>query len=122
MNRLQIQTQMDEADVRSGITAALVAEGAKVVTNESGHLVVHLGSVGKAFSSGPLRNTAKMPVEIVVTTSSRGARTTVVVEVRSHGTGGGFLSGGLIGVARQRRAEQLWAEKVGATIRGQLAV
>ena len=120
MARLQIHSQLDEGDVRSDIAAALLTEGGEVVTNEPGYLVIEVGSVGKAFLAGPFRSTTKMPIEIMVTTSSSECSTSVVVEVGSHGTGGGFLSGGLIGVARQRKAEQLRVEKVGATVRGQV--
>jgi hypothetical protein len=116
----QIQTGSDDAQVRSGVVAALAQEGVTVEMNEPGTLVLETGSVGKAYLAGPFRATAKMPMRIQITTVSSGADgSTVTVTVGGYKTGSGFASGGLIGMAKQKKAEKLWMEKIVQTIPGQ---
>ena len=115
MAHVDVQTSSDEAQVRAGIVAALSPEGATVESNEPGSLVIDTGSVGKAFLAGPFRGTDKMPMRIHVTTAASGTGTTVAIEVSSRG-GGGFASGGLIGMSKAKKAAQHWADKVASLV------
>jgi hypothetical protein len=115
MAHLDVQTGTDEAQVRAAIVAAVSGDGVTVTTNEPGSLVIETGSVGKAYLAGPFRGTDKMPVRIQVSTSPSGSGTAVAIEAGSHG-GGGFASGGLIGMSKAKKAAAAWAQRVAAAV------
>ena len=112
MATAQIQTPASEESVRAAIASALSAQGGTPTTNEPGVLRFETGSVSKAFLAGPFRDAMKMPMLISVSTTSGAGGTGVGVEVRGRRTGGGFASGGLIGMRKQSRAEKTWVDLV----------
>ncbi len=109
MATAQAQTSSSEPDVRAAVEAALAAQGGKTVENQEGRLVIDLGgSVGSAYLAGGFRNKMKMPMRIVVTTAGSTGGTGVSLDVHSRGTGGGAMSGGMLGRSKQKKAEQAW--------------
>ena len=106
----QTHSSSPEPDVRTAIEAALAAQGGTTVENLGGRLVMDLGgSVGAAYLAGGFRNKMKMPMRIVVTTTGApGGTTGVLLDVHSRGTGGGAMSGGLLGANKQKKAEDAW--------------
>lgn len=116
----QIQSTASEEDVRAAIAAALTAQGGTPTANGPGSLVVETGSVGRAYLAGPFRDKMKMPMLISVATAGGEGGTGISVEVTGRGTGSGFASGGLIGVTKQKRAEQAWLEIVTSAVPGRV--
>ena len=104
-----IQTTLQEADVRTVIEQALVAQGGKTIENQPGRLIMDLGgSVGSAYLAGGFRNKMKMPMRIIVQTSGGAGGTGIALDVHSRGTASGAMSGGLLGASKQKKAEQEW--------------
>src|SRR6266542_6327959 len=112
MQSMQGQSTSQESDVRQAIVNALMprAEQTKVVQDQPGTLIVDVGSVGKAFLMGGFRNAMKMPMRITVNTQGGPGGTGITIHVGSHGTGGGYMSGGWLGVVKQRKAEKAWMD------------
>lgn len=105
----QTQTTTKEPEVRAALEAALAGQGGTTVENQEGRLVMDLGgSVGSAYLAGPFRDRMKMPMRIVVTTAGSAGGTGVSLDVHSRGTGGGAMSGGLLGASKQKKAEKAW--------------
>jgi hypothetical protein len=113
-----VTSSASEEQVRTTIVQALAPHGAIPAVNEPGSLVLETGSVGKAFLAGPFRDKMKMPMRIAVTATGSAAGTSVAIEVGSRSTGGGYMSGGLIGVAKQRKAERIWLDLVMEAVPG----
>jgi hypothetical protein len=108
----QVQTTTSEPDVRAAVEAALTAQGGVTVENQEGRLLMDLGgSVGKAYLAGGLRDKMKMPMRIVVATAGSTGGTGVSLDVHSRGTGGGAMSGGLLGASKQKKAERAWIDR-----------
>ena len=108
----QVQSGASEEEVRAAIVAAMEAlEGVKVTENVPGQLVVETGSVGMALVAGGFRKAEKMPMKIVVATNGGPTGTGLSVTVDSRGTGGG-ISGGLLGIRKQKQGEQHWLQQV----------
>ncbi len=120
MQSMQGQSTSQESDVRQAIVNALMprAEQTKVVQDQPGTLIVDVGSVGKAFLMGGFRNAMKMPMRITVNTQGGPGGTGITIHVGSHGTGGGYMSGGWLGVVKQRKAEKAWMDIVLQSIPG----
>jgi hypothetical protein len=109
----QAQSTATDEQVRTAIAAAIGAREGRIVSDQPGSLVMDVGgSAGAAYLAGPFRNAMKMPMRISVATSSGPGGTGVSVEVGSHGTGGGFASGGLIGASKHRKGEKAWLDAV----------
>ena len=105
----QTQSTSPEEAVRSAIESALTAQGGTTVESQEGRLVMNLGgSVKSAYLAGGLRNKMKMPMRVIVTTAGGSGGTGVSLDVHSRGTGGGAMSGGLLGASKQKKAEQAW--------------
>ncbi len=105
----QMQTTAQEGQVRAAIESVLAAQGGVTVENVPGRLVMDLGgSVQGAYLAGGFRNKMKMPMRIVVTTAGGAGGTGVSLDVHSRGTGGGIMSGGILGANKQTKAEQAW--------------
>ena len=105
----QAQSSSNEGEVRSAIEAALTAQGGTTVENQEGRLVMDLGgSVGAAFLAGGFRDKMKMPMRLVVTISGSAGGSAATFDVHSRGTGGGAMSGGLLGANKQKKAEAAW--------------
>jgi hypothetical protein len=109
----QTQTTTSEPDVRAAVEAALTAQGGVTVDNQEGRLTMDLGgSVGSAYLAGPFRDKMKMPMRIIVATAGSTGGTGVSLDVHSRGTGGGAMSGGLLGANKQKKAERAWLDLV----------
>jgi hypothetical protein len=107
----QLETEATDDSIREAVQAALAAQGGITVKNEPGSLTMDLGgTVGKAYLAGGLRDKMKMPMQLVVTTASGPGGTGVTIDVHSRGTAGGLMSGGLLGMSKQRKAEQAWLQ------------
>jgi hypothetical protein len=105
----QIQSSAQEETVRASIEQALQAQGGTTVENRAGLLTMDLGgSVKSAYLAGGFRNKMKMPMRIVVTTAGGAGGTGISLDVHSRGTGGGAMSGGILGAVKQGKAEQAW--------------
>lgn len=114
----QVQSKASEEQVRASVAASLgeLAEyDPKVVTDEPGTLVVETGSVGMAYLAGGFRKAEKMPMRITLAMTSGGGGTGIAVNAEGRGTGGG-ISGGLLGIRKQKKAEQFWLDRVIASI------
>lgn len=115
----QLQSSASEEQVRSAIERAMTEQGGTTVENRPGSLSMDLGgSVGKAYLAGGFRNRMKMPMRLVVTTAAGDAGTGVTIDVRGRGTGSGAMSGGLLGVMKQRKAEQAWLDLAADAVGG----
>ncbi len=99
-----------EEAVRTMVSTALAETGARTVSNVPGALVLETGSVAAAWAAGPFRAAMKMPMRISVLTLEDEEGTTVTVTVESRGTAAG-MSGGVIGMRKQKHAEQAWLER-----------
>jgi hypothetical protein len=112
----QVQSTASEEQVRGAIEQALIAQGGITVENQPGRLVMDLGgSVKAAYFAGGFRNKMKMPMRLEVTTAGGPGGTGISLDVHSRGTGGGAMSGGVLGAVKQGRAEGAWlAMAVGA--------
>ena len=115
MQDAQVQSEAQEEAVRSAVAEALQRHGATVATNEPGSLIAETGSVGMAYVAGGLRKAEKMPMRITVATAAGGGGTSVSVSVGGRGTGGG-ISGGLLGMKKQKKGEDYWLNSVIAAI------
>jgi len=114
----QLQSGASEEQVRASVAASLgeLSEyDPKVVTDEAGTLVVETGSVGMAYLAGGFRKAEKMPMRITLAMTSGGGGTGIAVNVEGRGTGGG-LSGGVLGIGKQRKGERFWLDRVIAAI------
>ena len=119
MNTAQAQSTSPEGQVRASIAQALVAKGGRVTADQPGSLVVEVGgSKLSAYLAGGFRNAMKMPMLITVATSGGPGGTGLSVEVRSNGTGGGAMSGGLLGASKQGKGEAAWMQIVMAAVPG----
>ena len=115
----QMQTTVQEAQVRTAIEYALGQQGGKTIENAPGKLVMDLGgSVGSAYLAGGFRNKMKMPMRIVVTTAGGPGGTGLTIDVHSRGTGSGAMSGGWLGAIKQDRAEQTWLQMAADAVTG----
>lgn len=115
MKDMQLQSTAQEEGVRSAVAEALTQQEATVTTNEPGSLIAETGSVGMAYVAGPFRKAESMPMLITVVMSAGEGGTGVSVTVDSRGTGGG-MSGGLIGMSKQKKGEAHWLNIVSAAI------
>jgi len=102
----------NELEIRTTVELAFKSRGGMTVENSTGMLVMDLGGgVGKAFLAGGFRDKMKMPMWLTLrATQEAGGGTLVTLEVGSRGTGGGFGSGGIMGMKKQRKAERIWLE------------
>ena len=116
----QVQSTAPEEQIRQAVAQALTAQGGQVQTNAPGALVVEVGSVGKAFMAGPFRDAAKMPMRITLSTQAGTGGTGIGVEVETRGTGGGYMSGGIFGVMKSRKAAKNWLGLVLSSIPNQV--
>jgi hypothetical protein len=111
MATAQLQSTSDEVGVRTAIELSMKGRGGVTVENQPGRLVMDLGgAVGKAYLAGGFRDKMKMPMRLEVLTAAGEGGTGVTLEVRSRGTGGGFMSGGLLGSIKEGKAEQVWLD------------
>ena len=100
-----------DVEIRTAVELALKNRGGTSVENGPGVLVMDLGgTVGKAFLAGGFRDKMKMPMRLTLRTEADAAGTRVTVEVGSRGTGGGFGSGGIMGMMKERKAERIWVD------------
>jgi hypothetical protein len=107
----QVQSTAPEEQVRQSVEAALAAQGGVTIQNAPGNLTMDLGgTVGKAFLAGGFRNKMKMPMRMVLTTAGGPGGTGLTIDVHSRGTGGGIVSGGVLGAVKQGRAEEAWLQ------------
>lgn len=118
MAGVQLQSRASEEQVRRAIADAIVGMAEhkpQVTANTEGSLVIETGSVGMAYLAGGFRKAEKMPMRINVTTTTGEGGTGIAVNVDSRGTGGG-LSGGFLGLRKQKKGEQFWLDTVGAAV------
>ena len=107
----EAKSTANELEIRTAVELALKNRGGTTVENANGVLLMDLGgSVGKAFLAGGFRDKMKMPMRLTVRTTPDAAGTQVSLEVGSRGTGGGFGSGGIMGMSKQRKAEAIWLD------------
>jgi hypothetical protein len=112
MQTMQLQSTAQEPDVRGAIVNALASQGVQVTNDAPGNLVIEIGSVGKAFLAGGFRGTMKMPMRFIVLTVGGPGGTGLTIHVGSRGTGSGFMSGGLLGASKQKKAERAWMQMI----------
>jgi hypothetical protein len=109
MAEASVQSTSSEEHVRAAIEQTLRAQGGVTVENQPGRLVMDLGgSVGSAYLAGGFRNKMKMPQRMTVTLAGGEGGSGITLEVTSRGTGSGGASGGLLGLSKQKKAEQAW--------------
>lgn len=121
MASAQEQSTAPEHEVRAGIAAALAAQGGQVVSDAPGSLVVDVGgTVGKAFLMSGFRNAMKMPMRVSVQTAGGAGGTGIGIDVGSRGTGGGFMSGGILGAVKQNKGEKVWLDIARNAIPGRI--
>lgn len=114
----QVQSRASEDQVRATVAASLLElsdHDPKVVTDEPGTLVVETGSVGMAYLAGGFRKAEKMPMRITLAIASGDRGSGIAVNVEGRGTAGG-MSGGLLGIRKQKKAEQFWLDRAVAAI------
>jgi hypothetical protein len=118
----QEQSTAQEHEVRAAIAAALAAQGGQVVSDGPGSLVVDVGgTVGKAYLMAGFRNAMKMPMRVTVTTAGGPGGTGIGLDVGSRGTAGGYMSGGVLGVMKSKKAANAWLEMSRNAIPGRIA-
>lgn len=121
MAEAQEQSTAQEHEVRAAIAASLTAQGGEVVTDGPGSLVVDVGgTVGKAYLMAGFRNAMKMPMRVTVTTAGGPGGTGIALEVGSRGTGGGYMSGGILGAVKAKKASNAWLEMARSAIPGRV--
>lgn len=109
MATAQVQSTASEEQIRIAIEQTLAAQGGATVESAPGRLVMDLGgSVGSAYLAGGFRNKMKMPQRMTVTLAGGEGGSGLTLEVTSRGTGSGGASGGLLGLSKQKKAEQTW--------------
>lgn len=108
----QTQSSASEETVRQSVAAALTAQGATIETNQPGTLVCEVGSVGKAYLAGGFRAAHKMPMRITLATVGGPGGTGISVNVEGRGTAGGIMSGGVLGVFKQKKGVRHWMNVV----------
>jgi hypothetical protein len=117
MSTGQATSTAGEEQVQASIEQALLGEGGTTKERQPGRLVMEVGgSVAKAYLAGGFRGKMKMPQEIVITTSGGPGGTGIMVDAHSRGTGGGVMSGSVLGAIKQRKAEAAWVQAVLAAI------
>jgi hypothetical protein len=111
MAEAQEQSTAQEYEVRAAIAVALTARGGQVMVDGPGSLVVDVGgTVGKAYLMAGFRNAMKMPMRVNVTTVGGPGGTGIGLDVGSRGTGGGYMSGGILGAMKAKKASNAWLE------------